>query len=290
MPTERGWHSANVLDGKIYIIGGCKSSIGPSGDPAILAVDVYDPATDSWTQKGNIPRKIAAGSTSVANKKIYAYGGYGGLDEVHEYNPITDTWTSKTAMPTKRCDFSGSVVDGKIYAIGGHPGLSPYQALATVEVYNPSKDSWETASDMLTGRCGVSTSVVDGKIYAFGGYTGTWIGPICVTVEEYDPSNELTDVERIDSKLPKQFELNQNYPNPFNPSTKISYLIPNSGFVILKVYDMLGREIQTLVSKFQNANTYSVNFDASMLASGIYLYKLQTDDGYSEMKKMILIK
>ncbi|MBN1999434.1 T9SS type A sorting domain-containing protein, partial [candidate division KSB1 bacterium] len=98
-----------------------------------------------------------------------------------------------------------------------------------------------------------------------------------------------TNVNTIENS-PRQYSLDQNYPNPFNPSTKISYSIPISGFVELKVYDMLGREIQTLVSKFQNANTYSVNYNASNLANGIYLYKLQTDDGYSEMKKMIIIK
>jgi N-acetylneuraminic acid mutarotase len=184
MPTARGWHSASVLDGRIYVIGG--SSADPSGGTAILAVEVYDPATDTWTQKGNIPRRIGAGWTSVVCKKIYAFGGYGGLDNVHEYDPATDTWTRKANMPARRCGLSTSVVGRKIYAIGGHPGNSPYRALATVEVYDPATDTWTTAPDMLTGRCGVRTSVVGGKIYAFGGYMNAWLGAMCVTVEEYD--------------------------------------------------------------------------------------------------------
>ena len=185
MPTARGWHSANVLDGRIYVIGG-SSAAGPSGGTAILAVEVYEPATDSWTQKGDIPARRGAGFTCVVDGKIYAFGGYGGLNKVHEYDPVTDTWIQKANMPTRRRGLSTSVLHGKIYAIGGHPGSSPYPGLATVEVYDPATDTWTTAPDMPTGRCGVRTSVVDGKIYAFGGYMGTWLGPMCLTVEEYD--------------------------------------------------------------------------------------------------------
>ncbi len=191
MHTSRGFHSANVLDGKIYVIGG--SSAAPYGGTAILAVEVYDPATDSWTQKGNIPARRGAGFSSVVDGKIYAFSGYGSYRRVDEYNPVTDTWTRKAYMPTQRVALSTSVLDGKIYAIGGHPGSSPYQALTTVEVYDPSTDTWTTAPDMLTGRCGVRTSVVDGKIYAIGGYMGTWISSMCLTIEEYDPNPLVVD-------------------------------------------------------------------------------------------------
>jgi len=191
IPTARGCHSANVLDGRIYVIGG--SSAAPYGGTAILAVEVYEPATDSWTQKGDIPARRGAGFTSVVDGKIYAFGGYGGLAKVHEYDPVTDTWIQKADMPTRRCALSTSALDGKIYAIGGHPGSSPYSALATVEVYDPSTDTWTTAPDMLTGRCGVRTSVVDGKIYAIGGYMGTWVSSMCLTIEEYDPNPLVVD-------------------------------------------------------------------------------------------------
>lgn len=198
MPNKRGWHSAIVLDGKIYIIGGCDSPAGPSTGTAILSVDVYDPATDSWSQKGSIPGKVGAGFSTLADEKIFVFGGYGGLDNVREYNPGTDIWIQNADMPSGRCGLSVSLVDGKIYAIGGHPGYSPYEALATVEAYNPLTDSWEIKSNMLVGRCGVSTSVVDGKIYALGGYMDDWGGPMCVTVEEYDPSKDLPEAKNKD--------------------------------------------------------------------------------------------
>jgi hypothetical protein len=83
--------------------------------------------------------------------------------------------------------------------------------------------------------------------------------------------------------------LQQNYPNPFNPSTEISYTIAKAGNVTLKVYNMLGQEVSTLVNGFQAANTYKVNFNASGLSSGAYFYKLSS--GNNEMiKKMVLMK
>jgi len=96
------------------------------------------------------------------------------------------------------------------------------------------------------------------------------------------------DVDGI-TEIPAYFHLQQNYPNPFNPSTIILYSIPKSDFVTLKIYDMLGREIQTLVSEFQKVDTYPINFDASKLSSGIYFYQLQVGD-FVETKKMILMR
>jgi hypothetical protein len=85
------------------------------------------------------------------------------------------------------------------------------------------------------------------------------------------------------------FELKQNYPNPFNPSTVISYTLPTSGEVTLKVYNVLGDEVTTLVNEEKSAGSYEVKFDASQLSSGIYFYKLQAGL-FVETKKMMLIR
>jgi hypothetical protein len=88
---------------------------------------------------------------------------------------------------------------------------------------------------------------------------------------------------------PSKYTLSQNYPNPFNPSTSISYEIPASNFVSLKVYDMMGKEVANLVNGNQEAGFYTVKFDASKLASGIYFYKLQAND-FTATKKLMLLK
>lgn len=86
-----------------------------------------------------------------------------------------------------------------------------------------------------------------------------------------------------------KFELLQNYPNPFNPTTSIQYAISNRQFVSLKIYEVLGNEIATLVNEEQDRGVYTVNFDASNLASGLYLYRIQAGS-FTETKKMIIIK
>lgn len=88
---------------------------------------------------------------------------------------------------------------------------------------------------------------------------------------------------------PVSFSLEQNYPNPFNPVTVISYNIPFSSFISLKIYDVLGNEIKTLVNKIQTAGNYKVDFEGSNFASGVYFYKLTAGE-YSDVKRMLLIK
>ncbi|MCB9258619.1 MAG: T9SS type A sorting domain-containing protein [Ignavibacteriales bacterium] len=106
--------------------------------------------------------------------------------------------------------------------------------------------------------------------------------------------DNTTDVE-TENNLTTKFELSQNYPNPFNPTTTIKYSVPNvassysSSKVELKVYDILGREIKTLVNQKQKPGNYEVTFNADELSSGVYFYKLQAGD-IIQTKKMILIK
>lgn len=108
-------------------------------------------------------------------------------------------------------------------------------------------------------------------------------GDINATVSGISEITSIADV----------FSLAQNYPNPFNPTTKINFSIPKSGYVSLKVYDILGNEITDLVNQNLTTGTYSVDFNAlsngNALSSGVYFYRLRTSD-FSEVKKMYLVK
>lgn len=103
------------------------------------------------------------------------------------------------------------------------------------------------------------------------------------------PPGGFTAVKQVTGSMPLNSDLKQNYPNPFNPTTSIEYSIPISQYVSLKIYDVLGREVATLVSGYQSAGEYKLHFDGSDLTSGIYFYRLETTD-YSEMKKMVLVR
>jgi photosystem II stability/assembly factor-like uncharacterized protein len=100
----------------------------------------------------------------------------------------------------------------------------------------------------------------------------------------------ITGIERSNEQVPKVFKLYQNYPNPFNPTTKIRYQITTNKYVTLKVYDVLGKEIISLVNKKQNAGTYEVEFSGNGYSSGIYFYSLYIDGELSAARTMILLK
>ncbi|MCB0731567.1 MAG: T9SS type A sorting domain-containing protein, partial [Ignavibacteriae bacterium] len=96
-------------------------------------------------------------------------------------------------------------------------------------------------------------------------------------------------VKEIAGAVPTEFGLNQNYPNPFNPVTNITYSVPKEAQVTVEVFDMLGRSVAKLVNEKQNAGTYNVDFDASKLSSGAYIYRLSTPE-FTLAKKMLLMK
>ena len=140
-----------------------------------------------------------------------------------------------------------------------------------------------------------TSSVFDGKIYVFSGSTKN-ISQLTTSnqVYAYVPSLEPVAVIAENDIIPKFYSLSQNYPNPFNPVTTIKYSIPTDlryeyQDVRLIVYDILGREVATLVTENQKPANYEVDFDASELTSGIYFYQLNAED-YTETKKMILLK
>ncbi|QQS38339.1 MAG: T9SS type A sorting domain-containing protein [Ignavibacteriales bacterium] len=114
-----------------------------------------------------------------------------------------------------------------------------------------------------------------------------------------DPSLKLkydapTSIHEAQNEIVSGFELLQNYPNPFNPTTKIKYVVGDAYYasqahVLLRVYDVLGNEVVTLVNEQKPASTYEVEFNASQLSSGVYFYKLQAGN-IIETKKMILLR
>ncbi|MCH6574234.1 MAG: T9SS type A sorting domain-containing protein, partial [Bacteroidetes bacterium] len=99
----------------------------------------------------------------------------------------------------------------------------------------------------------------------------------------------VTGIAENETNLPIEYTLKQNYPNPFNPSTRIKYSIPQSSNVVIKVFDILGNEIETLVNEQMSVGTYEITWYAGQLPSGVYFYQLKAGS-YIETKKMILLR
>jgi hypothetical protein len=122
--------------------------------------------------------------------------------------------------------------------------------------------------------------------YADSNYMAVFGGlPPPKAIDDYKDKQILSN----GNTTPKDFDLFQNYPNPFNPTTQIKYALKENGFVTIKVYDVLGKAVATLVNENKPAGFYTVNFDASNLCSGIYFYTIKTND-FFDRKKMIVLK
>jgi hypothetical protein len=122
----------------------------------------------------------------------------------------------------------------------------------------------------------------------FGGFVPTagayqYIDDVCVCVEDFPPDMVTAD------ELPLDFSLGQNYPNPFNPSTTISFTMPETGVASLKVFDLAGREVASLVNGLTSRGNHNVVFDASGLTSGVYFYTFE-GAGVTDTRKMVLVK
>lgn len=96
-------------------------------------------------------------------------------------------------------------------------------------------------------------------------------------------------ITQTGSEIPENYSVSQNYPNPFNPTTKINFALPKQGLVTIKVYDLLGKKVETLVNEVKSAGKYTVDFNGSKLSSGVYFYRIQAND-FVDVKRMMLVK
>ena len=161
------------------------------------------------------------------------------------------------------------------------------QAASPYAVYLDRPHTLTTAVQTFTDSVSINTAD-QAKLELFLGTSGTvqvWIDSVSI-IESSSATNGV--VEQA-GRMPEAFALLQNYPNPFNPSTTIGFRIAEYGFVSLRVFDMLGREVATLVNRAMNAGSYETVFEARNIASGIYLYRLQSSE-FTNAKKFVYLR
>lgn len=211
-------------------------------------------------------------------------GGTTSRNYLASYN--TSTGTLNTWNPDLNQVVYSLVIKGsRVYAAGNFTtvagGVTTRNHLAAFDTASSIATNWNPNANDLTRAIGTTST----EIYVGGSFT-TISGIERQSVAGMD--DPLTFVTS-EVTLPTSILLEQNFPNPFNPSTTIKYSIPKSSLVVLKIYDVLGNEVATLVSEEKAVGSYEVEFSATGLTSGIYFYKLQSGS-FVETKKMILMK
>ena len=292
----------------LYMIGGSDENIN---DPILKDVNYLEVGSNTWKPATPLPEGRAdGGATSLDDNRLFYVGGFTNQFErlqvdsafigtVNPTNPAEITWESAPNFPggPRARFYAYRWGNGKAIVVGGsNDGTTSFPSFNDVWVFDVNAESgsaWTQLSDKptpITAYQGTSMRIADNVwvTYIIGGIT---TGPSLTAINEayIDTLETPVSVEEITNEIPTGYLLSQNYPNPFNPSTKISFQLPDAGFTSLKVYDVLGNEIATLVNKELQSGNYSVEFNAKALPSGIYLYKLQSA-GFFHAKKMMLIK
>ncbi len=289
-------------DGNAHIFSARASATGGA-----VRVD----GTDGGTSSANI-LSSNAGALHLGVRSDGTYYFNGDIAEVILYNTNLSTSDRSTvehylanryaitsgALPVELTSFTASTVDGKV--------LLNWQTATEVNNYGfqvemtsprPSPYQGEGVPIDRDGRGWEKIGFVQGngnsnstKSYSFTDATPP-SGKVQYRLKQidFDGKYEYSSVTELKIETPSQFKLAQNFPNPFNPETIISYQIPVTGHVSLKIYDVLGNEVSTLVNKETEAGSYQIKFDGGKLSSGVYFYKLQSGN-FVQIKKLLLMK
>ena len=297
MKFDRHEFSAIKLsDGRVLVIGGfCVAAKGE-----INNCEIYDPKTGKWNEAAplNLARYDYA-ATLLPNGKVLVTGGLNYSNETSPwltscelYDPLQNTWTIVGPIVYPRTAHSAIILKNGLLLLAGGDTDNEIWELYDIDsfksiYYNsfPGKQSIPLINLLPNGKV----------LYAGGMTYNDW------TPEHFDLFISSTKmcyifdpkgfdaVEQPKNLLPKDFRLYQNYPNPFNPSTTVRYELPKTSHVIIKIFNSIGEEVTTLIDKSQLAGSYSVNFNAKNLSSGVYFYQIIADNWVST-NKMLLIK
>jgi N-acetylneuraminic acid mutarotase len=190
MPTPRNYLQANVVEGKIYLIGGLtqQEQAFPLTEHSSNLNEVYDPVTDSWATAASIPTAVWGYSSAVIDDKIYVISGWSGnsssrwgqsaslIDLVQIFDPKTNSWTVGKPLPTPVVLAAAGATTGvmapkRIYVIGGCPTVNTQGqgGINATQVYDPKTDTWSRGADVPTKRRGLAVAVVNDVLYALGG-------------------------------------------------------------------------------------------------------------------------
>jgi uncharacterized delta-60 repeat protein len=293
------------VSGNVYVTG---HSMGSGTGYDILTIK-YNPAgIQQWVQKYNGPGNSLDQAYSLAadgSGNVYVAGWSMGSGTDVDYASIkyntsgAQQWVQRYDGIANTFDGANSIAvdgSGNVYVTGESCATAANSDYVTIKYNTSGVQQWLQRYDGPgNGNDRASVIAVDasGNVYVTGRSLGSGPGNDFCTIKY----SQQIGIKKISSEIPDKFSLSQNYPNPFNPSTSIEFDIPLSplsergvgGLVSLNIYDILGREVESLVNEELKAGSYTVNFNADRLSSGVYYYKLATGD-FNQTRRMVVLK
>jgi uncharacterized delta-60 repeat protein len=291
------------ISGNVYVTG---FSWGTNMD--YCTIKYNSSGVQQWVRIYNGPgnsddEALSIGVDNSGNVYVTGYSTSSGTS--HDYCTIkysstgVQQWVRRYNSPLNNKDEARSIAidnSGNIYITGYITASGTERNYCTIKYNTAGTQQWVMSYNGPGNGADEATSIAvdnSGNTYVTGGSTGNGTDFDFCTIKYHEPIG----IKQISSEIPVSYVLSQNFPNPFNPTTKIKFAIPQSplyergvgGFITLKVFDLLGREIATLVNQPLQPGTYEVEWDGTNYPSGVYFYRLTTS-AYVEMKKMVLLK
>lgn len=294
-----GWcKAAGYQDSLIYVAG------GNDGTNPVATVHVYNAISGTWRTGTPLPGACFGGGFAITgNTMVYSGGIQGAVPgsvtyegAISQSDRSTITWTTGAVNPIGtvwKTDMAPWFASEVIMTTGTTSASSTTWWIPDTPnkcySYNPATNTWSVKPNLTTPVLGaylgsVSSGQYGYKLIVASGYNGT---AAVTNTQVY--TEDFTPVNNGNPNVPDNYSLGQNYPNPFNPVTTINYDIKTNGFVSIKIYTILGEEVATVVDAFKTAGSYSVDFNASALSSGVYIYRINTGS-FTDAKKMVLVK
>ena len=250
--------------------------------------------------------------SGLSGLTIYSLAQAGGLilAGTSGYGMYVSTDDGSTWIPAPFFNLSvfDFAVDGSVVFAGTSAGI--YKSTNNGFNWLQIALEEELVGDIEISGSNLFAGTFSGGVYVSNNYGANWVqrnegltqltsGALCI-LNNYifngtqnsvfrRPLSEIIGIKQISNEVPSFYSLSQNYPNPFNPVTNINFAIPENGFVKLTIFDINGREVETLVNDKLGAGTYNADWNAANYSSGVYFYKLTTKE-FSDTKRMVLVK
>ena len=291
---ERHYGTGVASGGNLFLFGGNNSLLNFN---YLSKINIQSGNT-VFNSNFNLTVALTNQASATDNNNIYLFGGIQVsiigvgtiqtvINSIYKYEISSNTQTLLGTQLNRPLSFCDVVYFGnaQYYIIGG---IDESNILSEVEIFDAAKLQITSGPSLNKARKELTAVKYHNSIYVFGG-----IDDNKQSIKDIEKLDVITGISQQENSIINDYHLYNNYPNPFNPSTIIKYSVPKESFVSLKIYNIIGEEIKTLVNEKKSAGNYAIKFNAyqngNSLPSGVYFYKLQVAD-FSQTKKMMLLK